>query len=43
LAVDYGTDGALLVVNPDAGHAPRFESPEIAAWYWSEVVAFIDP
>lgn len=43
LAADYGTDGALLISRPDAGHAPRTGSPEIAAWYWDNVFAFLDP
>jgi pimeloyl-ACP methyl ester carboxylesterase len=43
LALDYGTDGAQLAVNPAAGHAPRTESPEIAAWYWEQLFDFIDP
>ncbi|MCG8456860.1 MAG: alpha/beta hydrolase [Holophagales bacterium] len=43
LALDYGGSGALLVVNESAGHAPRFESPEIASWYWRNTWAFVDP
>lgn len=42
LARDYGKDGALLVVNEQAGHAPRTESPAVAAWFWSNLFAFID-
>lgn len=43
LAADYGTSGATLLVNPEAGHAPRIEPPAIADWFWSELFAFIDP
>ncbi len=43
LALDYGTDGALLISRPDAGHAPRTGSPEIAAWFWENVFEFLDP
>ena len=42
LARDYGRDGALLVINEEAGHAPRTEGPEIAAWFWSNLFAFVD-
>ena len=42
LAAEYGRSGATLVVNPNAGHAPRAEGPEIAAWYWSTVLDFLD-
>jgi pimeloyl-ACP methyl ester carboxylesterase len=43
LALDYGTEGALLISRPDAGHAPRTGSPEIAAWFWENVFDFLDP
>ncbi len=42
LAAEYGRSGATLAVNPDAGHAPRIERPEIAGWYWSTLFDFID-
>lgn len=42
LVAEWGAE-ALLAVNPEAAHAPRLESPEIAAWFWQEVFAFIDP
>ena len=25
------------------GHAPRTGSPEIAAWFWSNIFDFLDP
>ncbi len=43
LAEDYGTGGATVISRPDAGHAPRTGSPEIAAWYWESLFAFLDP
>lgn len=43
LAQDYGTNGATVISRPDAGHAPRTGSPEIAAWYWANLFAFLDP
>jgi pimeloyl-ACP methyl ester carboxylesterase len=43
LAADYGTDGAPLILLETAGHAPRVESPEVAAMYWAEVFRFFDP
>lgn len=42
LVADWGAPAAL-VVNPDAGHAPRLEAPAIAAWFWEQVFGFIDP
>ncbi len=42
LAEDYGRSGARLVVNEQAGHAPRVESPETAAWLWQQLFTFID-
>lgn len=42
LAADYGDNGAELVFNEDAGHAPRTESPEIASWFWRETLAFLN-
>lgn len=42
LAAEYGPAGATLVVNPAAGHAPRTESPAVAAWYWNTIFDFID-
>lgn len=42
LAAEYGPSGATLVVNPGAGHAPRTESPAVAAWYWNTIFDFID-
>lgn len=42
LALDYGTDGAKLLVHPEAGHVPRVESPDIVNWCWSQIFEFID-
>lgn len=42
LAAEYGPSGATLVVNPGAGHAPRTEAPDVAAWYWNTIFNFID-
>ena len=42
LAADYGRHGATLVVSEQAGHAPRTESPEVAAWFWRETLAFLN-
>lgn len=41
LAEDYGTHGAKLVINPNAGHAPRGGSPAEAAWFWQETLGFL--
>lgn len=43
LAEDYGSNGAVLTVLDDAGHAPRTESPGNAARFWDAVFTFIDP
>ena len=43
LALDYGTAGALLISHPEAGHAPRTGSPDVAAWFWENVFDFLDP
>lgn len=43
LAVDYGTDGADLVILEGVGRAPRFETPEAAATFWDLVFDFFDP
>jgi pimeloyl-ACP methyl ester carboxylesterase len=42
LAADYGSHGAKLVIDENAGHAPRAGSPTEAAWYWQETLAFLD-
>lgn len=42
LAADYGRRGARFVNREDVGHAPRTESPEIAAWYWETVFNFLE-
>ncbi len=42
LAEDYGPSGARLVVNEQAGHAPRVESPATAGWLWRQIFDFID-
>lgn len=42
LVAEWGAP-ATLVVNDQAGHAPRLESPPIAAWFWQQVFAFLDP
>lgn len=36
-----GSAGAYFVLHPEAGHAPRAESPEVAAWYWRQVLDFL--
>lgn len=43
LARDYGRHGAILSVNPQAGHAPRTQGPAIAEWFWTQIFDFIDP
>lgn len=42
LVREYGPRGAVLAVRDDAGHAPRIERPEIAAWFWEETLAFLE-
>jgi hypothetical protein len=42
LVAEWGAP-ATLAVNEQAGHAPRLESPEIAAWFWQQIFAFVDP
>jgi pimeloyl-ACP methyl ester carboxylesterase len=42
MADDYGNHGALYVSRPDAGHAPRIESPELADWFWQTIFDFLE-
>lgn len=42
LAADYGEYGARYVSRADAGHAPRSESPEVAAWFWQTLFGFLE-
>jgi len=42
MAADYGRHGALYVSRPDAGHAPRIESPELASWFWQTIFDFLE-
>lgn len=42
LAAEYGRSGATLAVHPGAGHAPRTQAPDVAAWYWNTIFDFID-
>ena len=42
LAADYGSGGAQFYELPNAGHAPRLESLDIAHAFWSRVFEFMD-
>lgn len=42
LAEDYGRRGATFATHPDAGHAPRIEGPEVAAWFWQTIFDFLE-